>query len=134
VIVGSKGLTESVVKEVDVALRSHELIKVKLASDDRGERERHVAALSEAVGAATVQQIGKILVLYREKLEAPAVPSRPAPKAVTRKRPVSSGEGRRRTAAAPTSHRPRRDTKRPVSKTPGVPARRPPSRAPRTKA
>lgn len=65
VIIGDKGLSPAVVKEIERALAAHELIKVKAASSDRDRRETWLRSLCAAVGAAPVQHIGKILVLYR---------------------------------------------------------------------
>ncbi|HXU41446.1 MAG TPA: ribosome assembly RNA-binding protein YhbY [Burkholderiales bacterium] len=66
VIVGGKGLTDEVVKEVDRALTAHELIKVRAPSLDRDGRDQALKTLCEKTGAAAVQQIGKVLVLYRK--------------------------------------------------------------------
>jgi len=63
--VGGKGLTAPVLAELDGALEHHELVKVKLASDDRDQREALIAELAGRSGAALVQQIGKVAVLYR---------------------------------------------------------------------
>jgi putative YhbY family RNA-binding protein len=73
--VGSDGLTPAVVKEVDGALKAHGLIKVRVFSDDRAAREAMLGRLAEDLGAAPVQHIGKLLVLWRpvppkEKSEA----------------------------------------------------------------
>jgi RNA-binding protein len=65
VLVGSDGLTTAVSKEVDAALRSHGLIKVRVFSDDREAREAMLATLSDTLGAAPIQHIGKLLVLWR---------------------------------------------------------------------
>jgi RNA-binding protein len=67
VMVGNDGLTDAVVKEVDAALRSHELIKVKVHSDDRTAREQMLGDLAERLDAAAVQHIGKLLVLWRPR-------------------------------------------------------------------
>ena len=69
VIIGGKGLTEQVVKEVDVALKAHELIKVRAPALERGEREETLQTLCERTGAEAVQIIGKVLVLYRKRDE-----------------------------------------------------------------
>ena len=66
VIVGGKGLTDEVVKEVDRALTAHELIKVRAPSLDRDARDEAFKTLCEKTGAEAVQQIGKIFVLYRK--------------------------------------------------------------------
>ncbi len=66
VMIGAKGLTDEVVKEVDLALKAHELIKVRAAALERNAREVALQALCERTGAEAVQQIGKLLVLYRK--------------------------------------------------------------------
>jgi RNA-binding protein len=65
--VGSAGVTDAVVAEVDRALTAHELIKVKIAGADRDAREAVCDALCERVDAAEVQRVGKILVLWRPR-------------------------------------------------------------------
>ncbi|MEZ0472076.1 ribosome assembly RNA-binding protein YhbY [Luteimonas salinilitoris] len=63
--IGGKGLTDAVVAEVDNALEHHELIKVRVAAGDRDERDALVADLAGRSGAALVQRIGNVAVLYR---------------------------------------------------------------------
>lgn len=63
--IGHGGLTPAVIHEVDVALEAHELVKVRAHSDDRGEREALLAALCEALAAAPVQHLGKMLIVWR---------------------------------------------------------------------
>jgi len=65
VMVGGDGLTAAVKKEIDLALNSHGLIKVRVFSDDRAAREAMFAALADELGAAPIQHIGKLLVLWR---------------------------------------------------------------------
>lgn len=65
VMIGPKGLTPAVRKEVDAALQAHGLIKVRAALDDRTARDAVLADLAEELGAAPVQHIGKLLVLWR---------------------------------------------------------------------
>lgn len=67
--IGGKGLTDAVIAEVDLALEHHELIKVKVAADDREARDAMIAALAEGTGAALVQRIGHTAVLYRQSRE-----------------------------------------------------------------
>jgi RNA-binding protein len=67
VIIGGKGLTEDVVKEVDRALTAHELIKVRAPSLDRDARGETLETICEKTGAEAVQQIGKVLVLFRKR-------------------------------------------------------------------
>ena len=74
VMIGNDGLTPAVVKEVNLALNAHGLIKVRVFSDDRSSREAIFASLAGSLNAAPIQHIGKLLVLWRpmppkEKLE-----------------------------------------------------------------
>lgn len=63
--VGGKGITDALIAEVELALEHHELIKVKVAADDRELRDAMIGDLSERTGAALVQRIGHTAVLYR---------------------------------------------------------------------
>ncbi len=65
VLIGDQGLTDAVLREADLALKSHGLIKVRMFSDSRPDREAALASLADKLGAAPVQHIGKLLVLWR---------------------------------------------------------------------
>jgi RNA-binding protein len=65
IIVGDKGLSEGLQEELERALNDHELIKVKVASQDREVRQEVIQALCDASGAELVQNIGKIAVILR---------------------------------------------------------------------
>lgn len=67
VMVGDAGLTPSVLHEIDVNLKSHELIKIRVFGDDRAARAALVDDISVKLDAALVQHIGKILVIYRPR-------------------------------------------------------------------
>ncbi|HEY5900770.1 MAG TPA: ribosome assembly RNA-binding protein YhbY [Burkholderiales bacterium] len=67
VMIGGKGLTEQLVKEVDAALKAHELIKVRAPGLEREAREEAFKALCERTGAESVQTIGKVFVMYRKR-------------------------------------------------------------------
>ena len=69
VLLGSNGLTEGVLAEIDVALNHHELIKVKAASEDRETKALVMDAIVRETKAVKVQTIGHILVLYRPSEE-----------------------------------------------------------------
>lgn len=75
VLMGANGLTEAVLAEIDLALNSHELIKVKIASEDRDTKNLIADAIVRETKAAKVQVIGKTLVIYRQsedrKIELP---------------------------------------------------------------
>jgi putative YhbY family RNA-binding protein len=82
VIIGAEGATPAVVKEIDVALTAHGLIKVRVFSDDRPAREALLQQLADELGAAPIQHIGKLLVLWRPRPETrrPAAAVEEAPK------------------------------------------------------
>jgi len=65
VMIGNQGLTTAVLKEVERGLDAHELIKIKAASDELDTRRAWMEEICASTGAAPVQQIGKILVIYR---------------------------------------------------------------------
>jgi len=82
VMIGAEGLTPAIVKETDAALKAHGLIKVRVFSDDRAGREALLGQLAEQLGAAPVQHIGKLLVLWRPIPDKPV--AKPEPDAAKR--------------------------------------------------
>lgn len=104
VMLGKAGLTEPVLAEINTALDFHELIKVKVAGDDRDERRALIDALAEKTGALLVQVIGRVAVLYRAAAkEEPVVKVRPKPKSKSTFKP----------ARRPESDKPQRRVRRP---------------------
>ena len=65
VMIGNNGLSATGLKEIELALNSHELIKIKAASNEPETRRTWMAEICAGTGASPVQQIGKILVIYR---------------------------------------------------------------------
>jgi putative YhbY family RNA-binding protein len=103
VAVGHSGLTPTVLAEIDRSLSAHELIKVRVFSAERDQREALLAQICEAVDGAPVQHIGNILVVFREKPEEPAEVAKPARKSAARARratPVSNPRRRLATRKA----------------------------------
>ncbi len=85
VLVGGDGLSPSVKKEIEAALRSHGLIKIRVFSDDRAAREAMLQTLADELDAAPIQHIGKLLVLWRpipEKIKAVYEDRMPGPREV----------------------------------------------------
>lgn len=80
VSVASNGLTPAVLKEIDLALQAHELIKVRVYGEDRAQRDTIMATVCSELGAASVQHIGKTLIFWREKREVEASTRTPAEK------------------------------------------------------
>ncbi|MEW6119650.1 MAG: ribosome assembly RNA-binding protein YhbY [Pseudomonadota bacterium] len=73
VMIGSQGLTPSVMKEIERNLAAHELIKIKAASDEADTRRAWMDAICAETGATPVQQIGKVLVIFRAAAK-PVIP------------------------------------------------------------
>ena len=69
VIIGEAGLTPSVIKEISSSLDSHGLIKVRVFGDDRAMRTEIYENICAELEAHPVQHIGKLLVIYRPKVE-----------------------------------------------------------------
>ncbi|WP_225764070.1 ribosome assembly RNA-binding protein YhbY [Stenotrophomonas sp. Marseille-Q4652] len=67
--IGGKGVTPAFLAELDEVLERHELVKVKVAAEDREARDEMVTALVEASGSVLVQRIGHVAVLYRPARE-----------------------------------------------------------------
>jgi len=65
VLLGNNGLTEAVVAEIDFALNHHELIKIKIPTDDRETKALIVEAICRETNSTQVQVIGKTLVIFR---------------------------------------------------------------------
>lgn len=88
VMVGDAGLTTPVINEIHRNLASHELIKIRVMSDEHATRDRFLHEICSTLHAAPVQHIGKILVVYRPKpadsAEAPKPKTRPKPRAPRR--------------------------------------------------
>ena len=76
VTVGNQRLSAAVLEEIETCLRAHELIKIRVSGDDRDARQALLGEICNRSGAAPVQHIGKILIIYREREEDAA----PAPK------------------------------------------------------
>ena len=65
VMIGNNGLTENIIKEIELNLNAHELIKVQVAGDDRDARKAMFLEIAEKTNALAVHHIGKQLVFYR---------------------------------------------------------------------
>jgi len=71
VLLGHKGLTDNVVAETVQALRDHELIKVRVRSADRPQREALLLELVARAACTLVARIGHVAVLYRAAAPTP---------------------------------------------------------------
>ena len=64
--VGQQGLTPSLIAALDDALRTRELVKVKLGNKDDVKPKDVANSLALATNSAVVQVIGRTGTLYRE--------------------------------------------------------------------
>ncbi|MCC7310941.1 MAG: YhbY family RNA-binding protein [Sulfuritalea sp.] len=99
VSISQKGLTPSVLAEIDRCLKAHELIKLRLYGMERDAREALFAEICSALACAEVQHIGNLLVLWREHpKDDAAIKSAPAtrrkPEAMTKKQAAARNEAR----------------------------------------
>ncbi|MBU2865037.1 ribosome assembly RNA-binding protein YhbY [Reinekea marina] len=69
VTVADKGLSESVMTEIERALNDHELIKVKIVAEDRDDKKAIIEAITGQCGAILVQQIGHIALILKKAKE-----------------------------------------------------------------
>ncbi len=73
ILLGAKGATPAVIKELDGALSHHELVKVKLSAGDATERKAQLETLMGGTQAQSVQQIGHTAVLFRRNADEPKI-------------------------------------------------------------
>ncbi|ASE52376.1 ribosome assembly RNA-binding protein YhbY [Stenotrophomonas maltophilia] len=66
---GGKGVTPAFIAELNEVLERHELVKVKVAAEDRDARDVMIVEIVEATESALVQRIGHVAVLYRPSKE-----------------------------------------------------------------
>lgn len=65
VIIGDKGLTENVLRELDLTLEHHELIKIRVNAGDRAARQELINKICQETNSTLVQCIGHVACLYR---------------------------------------------------------------------
>jgi putative YhbY family RNA-binding protein len=127
--VGQHGLTPAVIREIDVNLRAHELIKVRVFSEARDERRALLERICAALDAAPVQQIGKLLVLWRPAPES-APEGKPAEstcrnatdakRALAGKSALGRNKGKAMAKSTPQARRPRNPVARTAARPPAA--------------
>jgi RNA-binding protein len=70
---GNPGLTPNLIKEASVQLLAHELIKVKVAAEDREARDMLIERLCAATQATLVQRVGNMALLYKRHPKKPKI-------------------------------------------------------------
>jgi len=79
VLIGNAGLTESVLKEIALNLKLHELIKIRVMAE-REVREAILTEVCSKLDASPVQHIGKILIIYKANPDANKIEIRQMPR------------------------------------------------------
>ena len=69
IIVGQKSLSDLVMNEINVALDHHELIKIRVNADDRGQRNQMIQEICRKTGSELIQRVGHIAAVYRESVK-----------------------------------------------------------------
>jgi RNA-binding protein len=72
VSIGNAGLSEAVLRELELSIEHHELMKVRIGGAEREQRRQMIAAICEQLGAELVQAVGHIALIYRKRKEQAA--------------------------------------------------------------
>jgi RNA-binding protein len=71
--VGAEGVTEGVIGAVTQALKDHELIKVKLADEDRDSRAESIEKLANESASEVAQTLGRTVLLFKQRKKNPKI-------------------------------------------------------------
>jgi RNA-binding protein len=86
VSIGNAGLNAAVIREIDLSLAHHELMKVRIGGADRDTKLQLIDAVCTACGAELVQAIGHIALIYRKRQDPPSGTTRVARRPVKKRR------------------------------------------------
>ena len=68
--IGNKGLSESVIKEIEGSLKAHELIKIQAQENDKTKRQEFLNLVCSKLGATSINHIGKQLIVFRANVDS----------------------------------------------------------------
>ena len=113
VMIGDKGLTPAVLKEIDLNLKAHQLIKIRVNGQERAERDSTLETICDALSCAAVHHLGKTLIIYRpdaEKAQAEAqarnatrAQRKPSEPYISKKQAASGAKPARKSPRKPAS-------------------------------
>ncbi|MBT7407672.1 MAG: YhbY family RNA-binding protein [Nitrosomonadales bacterium] len=63
--IGHKGLTDSVINEIQISIKAHELIKIKLQEKDRNKRKLILDEICKKINGQAINQIGMQIVIFK---------------------------------------------------------------------
>ncbi len=66
VMIGQNEVTAAVLKEIDTALKAHELIKIRINAADKAHRQQMAHAICEQSLAELIDIIGHVAIVYRK--------------------------------------------------------------------
>ncbi len=69
--VGKDGASDAVARQLDQALRDHELVKVKVGTESPEDRFEAAERLAAASGAQIAQILGRTVLVYRKHPDHP---------------------------------------------------------------
>jgi len=111
VLIGDNGLTEAVLKEIDINLSAHELIKVRAGSADREAREEILRSICETLSCAAVHHLGKMLILYRYGAKGAFLKTAPEPASPAKRKPTEPHTPKKLAAQGKKLEKPTRRTR-----------------------
>ncbi|WP_044407634.1 ribosome assembly RNA-binding protein YhbY [Thiomicrospira microaerophila] len=71
IIIGSQGVTDSLMAELEKTLNHHEILKIKIAAGEREDRKGVIEHITKISRAQLVQSVGKMFVIYRARAKDP---------------------------------------------------------------
>ena len=66
VLIGKAGLSEKVIDEINTQLKAHNLIKIKISSNDKIYRNQIHEKICKITDSVVINKLGKILVIFKE--------------------------------------------------------------------
>ena len=64
---GNAGLSKAVLREIELSLEHHELMKIRIGAADREQRKDIITEICTRCEAELIQAIGHIALIYRER-------------------------------------------------------------------
>src|SRR5690606_31953505 len=104
-----KGLTPAVLKEIDLKLTAHELIKIRVNGQERAQRDTTLETICDALSCAAVHHLGKTLIIYRPDAEKAAAEEQARNATRARRKPTEPYVSKKQAASgAKPARKPRR--------------------------
>lgn len=111
VLIGDNGLTEAVLKEIDLNLSAHELIKVRAGTADREAREEMLGLICDKLSCAAVHHLGKMLILFRHGAKGTYLKTTPEPTSPAKRKPSEPHTPKKLAAEGKKVEKPTRRTR-----------------------